>query len=76
MNLSELKLGDQAVITKILDPIMSLKLMEMGCLPGEPVKIQRFAPFGGPVAIEILGYVLSLRLDEASVIVVEPICFN
>ena len=50
-----------------------LKLMEMGCVPGEIVKVDQVAPLGDPIAISVSGYNLSLRLDEAQNIFVEEI---
>ena len=43
----------------------------MGCLPGEKIKLCNIAPFGDPIAIEVSGYVLSLRKQEAATIVVK-----
>ena len=42
---------------------LSRKFIEMGCLPGEKIKLCNIAPFGDPIAIEVSGYVLSLRND-------------
>jgi len=50
---------------------MSVKLMEMGCLPGEIVEVERFAPLGDPIAIRVAGYQLCLRKSEASVIIIQ-----
>jgi ferrous iron transport protein A len=50
---------------------MSVKLMEMGCLPGEEVRVERIAPLGDPIAINVAGYVLSLRKREASTIILQ-----
>jgi len=71
--LSSLRTGDRCVIDSFLDETMKQKLLEMGCLPGETVTIDRFAPFGCPMAITISGSTLSLRLDEASFVVVKQI---
>ncbi|WP_256003594.1 MULTISPECIES: FeoA family protein [Pedobacter] len=71
MKLSQLKPGEQATIISFTDLEMSVKLMEMGCLPGEVVEIERFAPMGCPVAIRIAGYQLCLRKSEASMIIIE-----
>jgi ferrous iron transport protein A len=49
---------------------MSLKLLQMGCTPGEKVVIDNIAPLGDPIAISISGYMLSLRKAEASTVVV------
>ena len=72
-NLSELKLGTKAVIDSFSDKELALKLMEMGCLPGEKIHIERRAPLGDPIAISISGYVLSLRKAEAETILVNEI---
>ena len=72
-NLSELKLGTKAVIESFYDKELALKLMEMGCLPGEKIHIERKAPLGDPIAISISGYVLSMRKAEAKTILVNEI---
>ncbi|GAA4453411.1 hypothetical protein GCM10023092_13730 [Rurimicrobium arvi] len=42
-----------------------LTLMEMGCLPGEPVWVEMIAPLGDPLALRIAGYHLSIRKEDA-----------
>ncbi|RYZ45450.1 MAG: ferrous iron transport protein A [Sphingobacteriales bacterium] len=71
MDLSQLKPGDTCTIVSFTDLEMSVKLMEMGCLPGETVQVERFAPLGCPIAIRVSGYQLCLRKSEAAVIIVE-----
>lgn len=68
MNLSQLKPGESGTIHSFTDLEMSVKLMEMGCLPGEIVEVERFAPLGCPIAIKVSGYQLCLRKSEAAVI--------
>ena len=72
-NLSELKLGTKAIIDSFSDKELALKLMDMGCLPGEKIHIERKAPLGDPIAISISGYVLSMRKAEAETILVNEI---
>lgn len=72
-NLSQLKVGQSAVIDSFTDTTMALKLLEMGCTPGEIVKLDRIAPLGDPIAISVSGYLLSLRKDEASTILISGI---
>ena len=69
-NLSQLKVGQSAIIDSFTDKKMALKLLEMGCTPGEVVKLDRIAPMGDPIAITVSGYLLSLRKAEASTIMV------
>lgn len=71
--LSEVRLGKSAVIISFENNDIFLKLMEMGCVPGEIIKVEQIAPLGDPIAITVSGYNLSLRLDEAMNIFVEEI---
>ncbi len=70
IKLADLKKGQKGIIDSFSDSELSLKLMEMGCLPGEKIFIQRKAPLGDPIAISISGYSLSLRSEEAKTILV------
>lgn len=72
MKLSLLKAGRKAIIREHADTDFRLTLMEMGCLPGEPVEVEMIAPLGDPMAISIAGYYLSIRKREADNIWVEP----
>jgi ferrous iron transport protein A len=49
------------------------KLLAMGLTPGAEFKITRFAPMGDPVEIKIRGFSLTLRKNEASVLLIEKI---
>lgn len=71
--LSELKPGQQAIIKQFKNNEIFLKLMEMGCLPGEMILLEQVAPLGDPISISVSGYSLSLRLNEAENIIVELI---
>ena len=63
-----MKPGETAVISGFTDEQLSAKLLEMGFLPGTVVRFNFSAPFGDPICVNISGYDLSLRLDEASTI--------
>ena len=67
-SVADLKIGEKGIITGFEDQQMSLKLLEMGCLPGCEVELSAKAPLGDPVCIKVCGYNLSLRLEEASTI--------
>ena len=71
--LSELKPGQKAIIREFETEEIHLKLMEMGCLPGEQISLEQVAPLGDPVSVLVSGYRLSLRLDEAEHILVDLI---
>lgn len=71
MKLSELKMGNKGIIEGFESHDIALKLMEMGCIPGEHIMVENVAPLGGPMNIRVAGYVLSLRKDEARQIEVQ-----
>ena len=71
MKLTDLRIGQSAEIISFENDDLKLRFYEMGCLPGEQVTIEMIAPFGDPIAINIGGYLLSLRKQEARHIKVE-----
>jgi ferrous iron transport protein A len=69
--LSKLRPGQEGVIKEFNNNDIFLKLMEMGCVPGEKITLEQIAPLGDPISVTVAGYRLSLRLDEAEHIIVE-----
>jgi ferrous iron transport protein A len=71
-NLSQVALGTTARVTSIgaIGP-MKRRLMDMGIVPGELVKVVKVAPLGDPIEITVKSYALSLRKKEAEGIGVE-----
>jgi len=63
-----MKPGESAIIAGFTDEQLAAKLLEMGFLPGTVVRFNFTAPFGDPICVNISGYDLSLRLEEASTI--------
>ena len=72
-SLASLKPGESAIIQGVQESTVALKLLEMGCLPGETVKVISYAPLGDPISINIAGYILSLRKKEAASVSVIPV---
>lgn len=71
VRLSRMKAGRRGMIKEHTDTDFRLTLMEMGCIPGEPVEVEMIAPMGDPMAISIAGYYLSIRKADAENIMVE-----
>ena len=67
-NVAQMLPGEVAIVSGFTDDYLSVKLMEMGCLPGSAVRFNFTAPFGDPICISVSGYELSLRLEEAATI--------
>ena len=60
--------GETAIIAGFSDDELSVKLLEMGFLPGTAVRFNFSAPLGDPVCVSVSGYDLSLRKSEAAAI--------
>ena len=73
IRLSELGIGKRARIHSFEKDEIFIKLMEMGCVPGETVKVEQVAPLGDPISVCVAGYSLSLRISEAREILVEEL---
>jgi ferrous iron transport protein A len=71
--LSEIKAGKSAIVKSFSKDEIFIKLMEMGCVPGEVVVVDQIAPLGDPISIFVAGYHLSLRINEADNILVEEL---
>lgn len=69
--LSALGIGEKGVIDSFLDEELSLKFLEMGCLPGETILMERIAPMGDPIAIKVGKSSLCMRREEAAGITVK-----
>lgn len=73
MNLADLNIGDQGVICEVSINDIPLKLLEMGCLPGERVTLIQKAPFKDPLYIKVNGSHIAIRVETARQIAIEKI---
>lgn len=73
IRLSQIKVGKSVIIKSFEKDDIFIKLMEMGCVPGELITVEQVAPLGDPISIFVSGYHLSLRLNEAENIWVEEV---
>ncbi len=71
--IASLKKGDKAIIINFDVEAIPLKLLEMGCLPGNQVQLLQIAPFGDPLYLDINGSHLAIRIETAREIEVEII---
>ncbi len=73
MTLNQLGIDQQAVITAIVgDGPLIQRPMALGVIEGSTVSVMRKALGGDPIEIEVMGYSLSLRLEEARRVEVAP----
>lgn len=71
-----LKKGEKAIIKDFDIDLIPLKLLEMGCLPGNIVELLQIAPFGDPLYLDINGSHVAIRVETAREIEVELIKTN
>ena len=69
--IADLKKGEKGIITDISSEAIPLKLLEMGCLPGNLVKLLQVAPFSDPIYLDINGCHLAIRKETAALISIE-----
>ncbi len=73
MNLGELKVGQSATITAVNgQKALRGHLLDMGLTPRTCVKVSAKAPMGDPIELSLRGYRLTLRLEDAANIEIEP----
>ncbi|MCQ2386630.1 MAG: ferrous iron transport protein A [Clostridia bacterium] len=67
MTLDQLKIGEKAVIKSVGgEGPLRLRLLDMGIIPHTKVFVQKIAPMGDPIQIQIRGYELTLRMEDAA----------
>lgn len=74
MLLSELKIGQSAVIESVEgEGALRQHFLDMGMIPGAEVTLIKFAPMGDPMELQVHGYELTLRIDDAKKIGIKNI---
>jgi ferrous iron transport protein A len=71
VTLAHLKRGEKAIIIDVSSIYIPLKLLEMGCLPGNEVELVQVAPFSDPMYLNINGTHLAIRKETAIHIIIE-----
>lgn len=72
MVLSQMVPGDEGVVKDLTaEGALEQRLMDLGFYPGAKIEVVRNAPLVDPVEIELDGYHVSLRHDEAGLVEVE-----
>ncbi len=73
MTLNDLKKGENAIIEDIVTDFIPLKLIEMGCLPGNSIKLLQLAPFNDPMYLDVNGSRVAIRRETANYIIIKKI---
>lgn len=75
MQIHNLLCGETAEVTgfSAANPSYRHKLLAMGLTPGTQFSLSRIAPLGDPIEIKVRGYALSLRKDEAAILIIKRV---
>ena len=66
MTLNELKTGASGTITVVHgDGALRCRLLDMGLIPQTRITVSKIAPMGDPMELQLRGYVLTLRREDA-----------
>ena len=75
MTLNQLAIGKSAVIRSVGgEGALRQHFLDMGVIPGAEITLVKFAPMGDPIELRIHDYALTLRVDDARKIEIEPVC--
>lgn len=75
--LSQMKSGQEGIVRKVSgEGVLRRRLLEMGINRGTAVYVEKYAPLKDPIEIVVKGYHMSLRVEEASNILVENVGFK
>jgi ferrous iron transport protein A len=69
----DLKIGQRGIIREFEDDVLPIKLLELGCLPGNEIEIVQIAPFKDPVYINVNGSHIAIRRSTARLIALDII---
>ena len=65
ITVGDLKIGQKAIIVDFDADTIPLKLLEMGCLPGNTIELIQIAPFGCPLYFNVNDSHVAIRLETA-----------
>ncbi len=73
LTVGDLKRGQKGIIKEFTDDLLPIKLLELGCLPGNQVEMIQIAPLKDPMYINVNGSHIAIRRSTAAMIALEQI---
>ncbi|MET1258271.1 FeoA family protein [Flagellimonas sp. DF-77] len=73
MTIADLKQGQKGIIKEFDDELPPIKLLELGCLPGNEVELVQIAPLNDPIYINVNGSHIAIRKQMAERIALEGV---
>ncbi|MBQ7352638.1 MAG: ferrous iron transport protein A [Clostridia bacterium] len=72
MTLKEVKVGETVTVTKVAgDGVVRRRIMDMGITRGVEIYVRKVAPLGDPIELTVRGYELSVRKQDAEMVIVK-----
>ena len=68
MTVAQLRIGQKGIIREFTDDILPIKLLELGCLPGNQIELLHIAPFNDPIYINVNDCHIAIRRETALLI--------
>ena len=74
MTINDLQIGQQGIISTVGgEGALRLRFLDMGLIPGTSVLLQKVAPMGDPIQIQVRGYELTIRREDAKMIALQEV---
>ena len=74
MTINDLQIGQQGIISTVGgEGALRLRFLDMGLIPGTSVLLQKVAPMGDPIQIQVRGYELTIRRGDAKMIALQEV---
>jgi ferrous iron transport protein A len=70
---AHLRRGQKGIIKEFADGLLPIKLLELGCLPGNEIELVQVAPLKDPIYINVNGTHIAIRRSMAALIELEII---
>ena len=76
LNVADLRRGERGIIKEFTEDSLPIKLLELGCLPGNIIEMVQVAPLRDPIYINVNGSHIAIRREVARQIALEPLSPN
>lgn len=71
ISIDRLRVGQKGVIVEEMDAHIPVKLMEIGCLPGNEIELIQIAPFNDPMYFLVDGSRIAIRREMAQYVKID-----
>ena len=74
MTVNDLQIGQSGIIGQVgVEGALRLRFLDMGLIPGTRVQLDKVAPMGDPIQIQLRGYALTIRREDAAKITIKEV---